>query len=204
VSSLREFHNLEKRPKLIGLTGNIGSGKSTAARFMEEQGIPCISSDQIVHDLYEQNQELKNFLLENFSSLDKKVIAKSIFGEEEEKKNKRKLLELKVHPLVEEKLQEWIMSHLGYPFLVNDVPLLFEAHLESRFDFIIFIQVDEEVQLQRLKKRNPLMSEAEIIARIKSQMPQEMKIPKADFIIPNNGSLEDLKIQIQETLEKLI
>lgn len=204
MSSLREFHNLEKRPKLIGLTGNIGSGKSTAARFIEELGIPCISSDQIVHDLYAQNEELKNFLIENFSSLDKKVIAQNIFGEEEEKKTKRKLLELKVHPLVEEKLQQWIVSHSNYPILVNDVPLLFEAHLESRFDSIIFIQVDEAIQLKRLRKRNPLMSETEIIARIKSQMPQEIKIAKANFIIPNNGSLQDFQVQIQETLEKLI
>jgi dephospho-CoA kinase len=85
--------DLAKKPYLIGLTGNIGSGKSTAARFFEEEGIPSISSDAIVHKLYNSDKDLQEFLIKEYGSLDRKVIAGQIFGEKEEQTAKRKLLE---------------------------------------------------------------------------------------------------------------
>ena len=101
--------DLAKKPYLIGLTGNIGSGKSTAARFFEEEGIPSISSDAIVHKLYNSDKDLQEFLIKEYGSLDRKVIAGQIFGEKEEQREKRRLLEEKVHPLVEKKLKEWVI-----------------------------------------------------------------------------------------------
>jgi dephospho-CoA kinase len=195
---------LAKKPHLIGLTGNIGSGKSTAARFFEEEGIPSISSDVIVHELYSSDKDLQEFLIKEYGSLERKVIAGQIFGEKEEQKAKRKLLEDKVHPLVEKKLKEWVIENANSPILVNDVPLLFEAHLEKRFDSIVFIQVDRNVQIERLKKRNPEMSEEEILNRINSQMSQEEKISKSDIVIPNNSSLQEFKTAILILIKNLI
>ena len=196
--------DLAKKPHLIGLTGNIGSGKSTAARFFEEEGIPSISSDAIVHKLYNSNKNLQEFLINKFGSLNRKIIGEQIFGEKEEQKIKRRLLEEKVHPLVEEKLKEWVKENANSPILVNDVPLLFEAHLEKRFDSIVFIQVDKSVQIKRLKKRNPEMSEEEILNRINSQMSQEEKISKSDIVISNNSSLQEFRAKILNVIQNLV
>ena len=196
--------DLAKKPYLIGLTGNIGSGNSTAARFFEEEGIPSISSDAIVHTLYNSDKDLQEFLIKEYGSLDRKVIAGQIFGEKEEQREKRRLLEEKVHPLVEKKLKEWVIENANSPILVNDVPLLFEAHLEKRFDSIVFIQVDKAVQIERLKKRNPEMSEDDILNRINSQMSQEEKISKSDIVISNNSSLQEFKAEILILIKKLI
>ena len=196
--------DLDKKPYLLGLTGNIGSGKSTAARFFEEEGIPSISSDAIVHELYNSNKNLQEFLISEFGSLNRKVIAEQIFGEKEEQKLKRKLLEEKIHPLVEKKLKEWVIENASSPILVNDVPLLFEAHLEKRFNSIIFIQVDKSVQIKRLKKRHPEMNEAEILNRINSQMSQEEKISKSDIVISNNSSLQEFRIKILNVIQNLV
>jgi dephospho-CoA kinase len=196
--------DLAKKPHLIGLTGNIGSGKSTAARFFEEEGIPSISSDAIVHKLYNSDKDLQEFLIKEYGSLDRKIIAGQIFGEKNEQKAKRKLLEDKVHPLVEEKLKKWVIENANSPILVNDVPLLFEAHLEKRFNSIVFIQVDRNVQIARLKKRNPEMSEEEILNRINSQMSQEEKISKSDIVISNNVSLQEFKDKILKVIQNLV
>ncbi len=196
--------DLAKKTYLIGLTGNIGSGKSTAARFFEEEGIPSISSDAIVHKLYNSDKDLQEFLIKEYGSLDRKVIAGQIFGEKEEQREKRRLLEEKVHPLVEKKLKEWVIENANSPILVNDVPLLFEAHLEKRFDSIVFIQVDKAVQIERLKKRNPEMSEDDILNRINSQISQEEKISKSDIVIPNNASLQEFKDKILKVIQNLV
>jgi dephospho-CoA kinase len=196
--------DLAKKPHLIGLTGNIGSGKSTAARFFEEEGIPSISSDAIVHKLYNSDKDLQEFLIKEYGSLDRKIIAGQIFGEKNEQKAKRKLLEDKVHPLVEKKLKEWVIENANSPILVNDVPLLFEAHLEKRFNSIVFIQVDKSVQIKRLKKRNPEMSEEDILNRINSQMSQEEKISKSDIVISNNSSLQEFKDKILKVIQNLV
>jgi dephospho-CoA kinase len=196
--------DLAKKPHLIGLTGNIGSGKSTAARFFEAEGIPSISSDAIVHKLYNSDKDLQEFLIKEYGSLDRKIIAGQIFGEKNEQKAKRKLLEDKVHPLVEEKLKKWVIENANSPILVNDVPLLFEAHLEKRFDSIVFIQVDRNVQIARLKKRNPEMSEEEILNRINSQMSQEEKISKSDIVISNNSSLQEFRAKILNVIQNLV
>ncbi|MCH2227141.1 MAG: dephospho-CoA kinase [Candidatus Caenarcaniphilales bacterium] len=187
-------------PMLIGLTGNIGSGKSTVAGIIKEMGIPCISSDEIVHELYAKDTELQKFLIDNFGSLDKKEIARQIFGKTEEKITKRKLLESEVHPKVEKYLKNWVQENKKHKLLVNDVPLLFEANLEARFSGIIFIEIDEKLQLSRIQKRNPEMSSDEIQNRINSQMPQKIKKNKSDYIILNNSTLTDLIQNVENTV----
>ena len=187
-------------PMLIGLTGNIGSGKSTVAGIIKEMGIPCISSDEIVHELYAKDTELQKFLIDKFGSLDKKEIARQIFGKTEEKITKRKLLESEVHPKVEKYLKNWVQENKKHKLLVNDVPLLFEANLEARFSGIIFIEIDEKLQLSRIQKRNPEMSSDEIQNRINSQMPQKIKKNKSDYIILNNSTLTDLIQNVENTV----
>ncbi len=87
----------------------------------------------------------------------------------------------------------------GKVTIKNDI-----ANLEKRFDSIVFIQVDKAVQIERLKKRNPEMSEDDILNRINSQMSQEEKISKSDIIISNNSSLQEFKAEILILIKKLI
>ena len=135
--------------------------------------------------------------------MDKKEIARQIFGKEAEKIEKRKLLESKVHPKVEEYLQNWVKENSKYEILVNDVPLLFEAKLEKRFDKILFIAINQEIQLSRIKLRDPEMSTEEILNRINSQMPQEHKKALSDYIIDNNSDLKYLKKEVQKVIKSL-
>lgn len=194
---------LAQRPILIGLTGGIGSGKSTVARIFEAEGVPTISSDEIVHKLYAENHELQNFLIKEFGTLKRKEIARLVFGNTKENKQRRILLESKIHPLVEEKLRDWIIENQAYPLLVNDVPLLFEAKLEKRFDYIIVVNADTETRLQRLMKRNSELSEIELMERINAQMPLAEKVKKANFVINNNSGIENLQKQISRLIQEI-
>ncbi|NQY79360.1 MAG: dephospho-CoA kinase [Candidatus Caenarcaniphilales bacterium] len=187
----------------VGLTGNIGSGKSTVANILQKEGVPVINSDEVVHKLYAEDEELKKFLIEEFGSLEKKEIAKQIFGKEPEKIAKRKLLESKVHPKVEEFLQKWVKDNSQYEILVNDVPLLFEANLQKRFKKIIFIAIDEGLQLSRIRKRNPEMSIKEIQNRINSQMYQNDKKALSDYIIYNNSDLKTLEKEVKKVVNSI-
>ena len=196
-------HETPKFHNLIGLTGNIGSGKSTVADIFRKEGIPVISSDEIVHTLYGQDQELQDFLVQEFGSTDKKIIARQIFGKEENKQKRRILLESKIHPKVEMYLHNWVQLHEDKPILVNDVPLLFEAKLEDRFQKIIVVGIKKDLQIARIQARNPEMSLEEIENRIDSQMSQEEKIARADYVIHNNSGLLNLAEEVKIIVKRI-
>jgi dephospho-CoA kinase len=188
---------------VIGLTGNIACGKSSAGKILSEMNIPILDSDAVVHKLYESNKQIQAKILEHFATLDRKKISQEIFGESIDAKEKRKILESIIHPAVDREFRNWIRENQQSPIIVNLVPLLFEANLQSRYDFITLIKTKEELQRKRLKERNPDLSDEEIDKRIKSQMSQEKKAEMADFIIENNGPIDDLEIQIEELVDRL-
>lgn len=188
---------------LVGLTGNIACGKSLVGELLKEHGIPVIDSDQIVHQLYEEDEELRKKILSGFGTLDRKQIGDEIFGDSEQAIKKRRLLESIIHPAVHEKLMHWIQENCDQPILVNLIPLLFEANLAARYDKVILVMADEEVQIARLAQRNPELSKNEIVKRIKSQIPQQEKAKKADYIIDNSGTIENTRQQLEKALQKL-
>jgi dephospho-CoA kinase len=192
-----------KTPLIIGLTGNIASGKSFVGDILREQGIPVIDSDDIVHELYASDSKVQAEILKIFGSLDRRQIAREVFGQDSEAAAKRRKLEAIVHPAVDQKLREWIAANANHPILVNLVPLLFEAALEHRYDKIVTIITDPVEQKLRLKKRNPELSEQEINKRLNSQMPQDLKAEKSDYVLKNNGSLESLRKQVKALLKNL-
>ncbi len=185
-------------PLVIGLTGNIACGKSAIGRFLMQRGIPVIDSDDIVHELYKQDEEMQKELLGIFKTLDRKLIAQQVFQDE----TLRKKLEQVIHPRVEREFQNWLKKHHDKSLVVNLVPLLFEAGLEARYDKIVCVLSPSSKQIQRLKLRRPDLSDEEIQARINSQMDQELKAKKSDFVIDNNGTLEDLEGKTDEFLLK--
>lgn len=186
---------------VIGLTGNIACGKSLAGKIFEKHGIPVIDSDDIVHSVYAEDKMVQDAVLKEFGSLDKKEIAKQIFGDDPEKKQKRKILESLIHPAVDKRLRTWIREHNDEKVLVNLVPLIFEANLEQRYNYVVTVCTDEGLQRERLRSRNPEMTEEEIERRIKSQMPQTLKAKKSHFVLYNNSSPEALEEQIIKLLQ---
>lgn len=172
----------------IAIVGNIASGKSAVEEILKSKGFSVYDSDKIAHKILENNQKVK----EIFGTTDRKVIGKIVFNNPE----KRKQLEDIVHPIVKEeilKIEEGFIS----------VPLLFEVGFESLFDKIIFVSAPESLRLERLMKRNNL-TEEEAMLRIKSQLPENEKIMKSDFVIKNTGSLENLVSEIEKVLSILI
>lgn len=188
---------------VIGLTGNIACGKSTVGKIFLDLNIPVLDSDDVVHKLYAEDKKVQNELMQEFGTLDKKEIAQMVFGDSDTHVQKRKSLEAIIHPAVDNAFRNWVKENQKEVFMVNLVPLLFEAGLEFRYDYIACVTTDEKNQLERLRKRNPEMPEQEALARIKSQMPQEQKRQKSNFEIKNSGNIEDLKIQVEDILDEL-
>lgn len=172
----------------IAIVGNIASGKSAVERILKDKGYPVFDTDKIAHTILENNQKIK----EIFGTTDRKVLGNIVFNNPD----KMKQLENIIHPLVKKeilKIEEGFIS----------VPLLFEAGYESLFDKIIFVSAPENVRLERLIKRNNLTKE-EAMLRIKSQLPEDEKILKSDFVINNSYDLDYLKKEINKTLSILI
>lgn len=193
----------------IGLTGNIGSGKSIVTSNLKKRGYIVIDADEIVSKIYLNDEFIKrmilNFgeeiLIKNESKLliDKKAISKIVFN------NRLKLIEL--NKIIEPYIYETIRLEKEYysqsqKILFFDIPLLFEKKMEEEFDYIILICCDEKTRLKRAADRDGKTTD-EIKKIDSNQMCQDSKIYKSDFIIDNNTSIENLNIQINEIIKKI-
>lgn len=193
--------------KLIGLTGGVGTGKSTVAKMLQDFGHMVIDADQFAREVIETGTFGFRAVVENFGPeiLEKGEISRPklreiIFKDSE----KRRLLERITHPLVQWRSLQEIQFHkaMGARTLVYDVPLLFEKGYKGRFQSIIVVACDPEEQLSRVRKRdNCTVEQARNI--IQSQMPLETKKANADFVIDNSGTLSNLKAQIAELAKKI-
>jgi dephospho-CoA kinase len=189
----------------IGLTGGIASGKSTVTRMIRELGIPVIDADQVARDVVKVGEEAYAQIVATFGrdilqangEIDRAKLGSIVFHNEQ----KRKKLNAIVHPAVRRRMmaekEAYVQS--GTKTVVLDIPLLFESELTHFIDKVIVVYVDDEVQLERLMKRNGFSKE-EALARIRSQMPLREKVKKADAVINNNGTVEETKQQLLKIL----
>ncbi|KXZ13668.1 dephospho-CoA kinase [Bacillus nakamurai] len=191
---------------VIGLTGGIASGKSTVARMLIDKGITVIDADIIAKQAVEKGMPAyrqiieafgKEILLEN-GELDRRKLGSIVFTNEQ----KRLMLNNIVHPAVRAEMMkqrdEAVSRH--EPFVVLDIPLLYESELEYLVDKVIVVTVTKETQLKRLMERNSL-TEEEALSRITSQMPLADKTKRADNVIDNSGSVEKTKQQLDDILK---
>jgi dephospho-CoA kinase len=186
----------------IGLTGGIAAGKSEALATFERLGAETISSDAVVHELLDI-EPLLGRLKERWGDgiapegrVDRTKVGEIVFADPEQ----LKWLEAQIHPLVGERIGGWLAS-LGdaVAVAVVEVPLLFESEMESVFDTTVAVITSDEVRRERAEARgHALVGERE--AR---QLAQEEKAARAEHVIENDGSLEDLERRLSALLAKL-
>lgn len=194
--------------KVFGLTGSIASGKSTVSNFLKECNIPIVDADIIAKEVVEKGQPAYKKIIEAFGpdivlqngEINRPLLGSIIFNDKE----KRLQLNSIVHPEVRRVMLEQTNTYLanGEPIVIMDIPLLYEGNLVHLVEKVIVVTVNEETQLSRLMNRNHLTRE-EAVSRISSQIPVKEKEEKADFVIDNNGNLEDTKQQVMDLLKKI-
>ena len=171
----------------IGLTGGIGSGKTTVAKIFELLKVPVYYADAASKRLYHTNQELKSTLKEHFGDdvykndqLDRARLAALVFNDVK----KLTLLNSLVHPLTIQDAQDW-MNVQTTPYVIKEAALLFESGSNVGLDYIIGVDSPVEVRIQRVMDRDNL-SRDEVLARIDKQIGEEDKMKLCDFIITNS------------------
>ena len=192
------------QPFVAGITGGIGSGKSTAAKFFEELGIPVYNSDTRAKTIQNENSEGKVKSIAAFgeeayneNGLNKPFISKQVFQNNE----KLKLLNSIVHPAVFQDFENWKKAQKS-DIVMKEAAILIESGSYKDCDVVISVVVDIETRIARTIERDGLSRE-EILARINNQISDEERIAKSDFIIDNNGDLAHLKNEVEETFIKI-
>lgn len=192
----------------IGLTGGIGSGKSTVAQWFENQGVPVIDADKTVHRLLQSDPDTISKLIHTFGpeivgetgKIERSRLGKLVFADEEA----RKRLEGIVHPRVIESMHHArdVFRDSGSKVCVWDVPLLFETGFEQYVDQVWVIWAPRDIQIQRVLSRDKLgLSEVE--SRIAAQGLLEDKCDRADVVIDNSGNIQETINQLTEAWKKI-
>ena len=187
---------------VIGLTGGIGCGKSTAAGFFKSHGFVVIDSDELAHQALNESQTLAQLksrwglaCMQSDGTADREWIGKKVFSNPAEKS----FLESVIHPRIAALRQEAMAdSSKSY---VLEIPLLFELGLTQGLAATVCVASSDEVRLQRLELRG--LSRTDAQKRINSQMPISEKVKKSNYVIWNDGSLEFLKAEVDNCAQRL-
>lgn len=171
----------------IGLTGGIGSGKSTVAKIFNTLGIPIFDADTAAKNIMQNNAKVKAQLINAFGreifaqdSLNKKYLAEIVFKDN----SKLKLLNSITHPATIEAARNWIDKQSA-PYIIKEAALLFEAKSASDLDFIIGVESPLKLRIQRAMQRSNISKEA-VMQRIEKQMDNDKKMQLCDFVIVND------------------
>jgi dephospho-CoA kinase len=190
----------------VGLTGGVGSGKSTVSRLLAEHGAVIIDADAIAREVVEPGTSGFDAVVAAFGQsivgldgkLDRPALATIVFGDEE----RRVQLNAIVHPLVGQRTVELAAAAPADAVVVYDIPLLVENNLAAGFEFVIVVEAVVEARLARLQARG--MAETDARERMAAQASDEQRREVADAVIDNNGSPDDLKTRVDEVWEQLI
>jgi dephospho-CoA kinase len=189
----------------VGLTGGIGSGKTTVSNFFLDYGIPVYNSDSQGKTLMNTNLELKNEIVSLFGKsvydngiLNTNLLSSIVF------KDSKKIEQLNnlVHPKVADNFNQWIGKNNNQPILVKEAAILIESRAYLNMDKIILVVSEKSTRINRVSKRDNSDLES-IEKRIKLQLTDNEKIKHADYIIENNSSLEHLKLEVIKVIKKL-
>lgn len=188
---------------LIGLTGGIGSGKSTVSALLAEKGAVIIDADAITRELQQPGRPVFDAIVERFGkevldddgALDRPRLAGIVFADEQAKKD----LEQIVHPAVGAEMLERMAAEAETDHVVvYDVPLLVEAARRAmQFKGVVVVDIDPEIAIRRVVEQRG-MAEADVRARIANQASREERLAVADKVIDNSGTRDDLRRQVDE------
>ncbi len=180
----------------IGITGSIGAGKSSVSKFLTAKGYEVLNADIIAKELLQSDQTVKEKIIKEFgqrsyknNNVDRKYLAEKAFSSE------ASVLKINsiVHPALIKKISSLSNEYLKSENLVfTEAALIYEAEMEDVFDYVLLVTSSEGKRLNR-KMKSENYSEEEFFRRDRNQIPDEEKKKRADFILENNGSLEDLK-----------
>jgi dephospho-CoA kinase len=185
---------------LVGLTGGIGSGKSTVAHLLERRGAVVFDADALAREAVEPGTPGHDAVVERFGAnvlapggeLDREALASIVFADPAARRD----LEAIVHPEVRRLFAEGCVAYRDTDrVVVFSAPLLVETGMHTAFEILVLVSVPVEVQIERLL-RDRAMSEEQVRARIEAQAPLEEKAAVADIIVDNEGNLEDLEAQV--------
>ena len=188
--------------RFVGLTGGIGAGKSEALAAFERLGAAALSTDRVAHDLLEDD-EVRAALVDRWGAeiapdgrVDREKVSEIVFNDREE----LAWLEGVTHPRVGAHVLEWRRSlDPGVPVAVVEVPLLFEAAMEDAFDETVAVVADDALRDNRLRERG----QGGLGGREERQLEQAEKERRADHVIRNDASLEELESEVRKLIEEL-
>ena len=189
----------------VGLTGGIGAGKSTVADLFAKLGAIVIRADELSRQVIEVNSSGFNQVITRFGkeilkkdgSIDRAKLAKIVFKDA----NALKDLEKIIHPLVRNKTNELIEQQNPEAIIVNEVPLLLEKNMEKLYDFLVIVISSEKNRTKRLLDKG--LSKEQIRDRMNHQVDDETRKTKADFLVVNDGNLEQLEKDVNKIWQSL-
>ena len=189
----------------VGLTGGIGAGKSTVADLFSQKGAVVIRSDELARQVIEPQtpgfeQVVARFGKEFVNSegyIDRAKLAQVVFHDDAALKD----LENIIHPLVRNKTNQIIEQQTAETIIVNEIPLLLEKKMESLFDFLVIVISSEKTRLERLTQRG--LKKDQVIARMAKQVCDEDRKAAADFLIVNDGNLDQLEADVEKIWQTL-
>lgn len=193
---------------LVGLTGNIGSGKSTVARLLSERGATLIDSDVLARRAVDPGSAALDSIIKRWGTdvlnpdgtLDRAVLRQRVFVDHDELEALNEIVHPEVRRLRDRLAGEALAR--GDRLVVCDIPLLFEKGMAGDFDCIVLVDAPRPVRLERLV-RDRRLRETEAMEMIAAQMPAELKRARADFVVENTGTLSDLERRVDEVWGEL-
>jgi len=194
----------------VGLTGGLGSGKSTASKFFNSLGAFILDADNAAKKLIESSKKVKNELIKEFgtdimdanSNVDKKKLARIAFQDEDHQQRLNYVVHPHIHNAIDKSFNE-ILDQNNHKLFIVDAALIYESGYDAHLDYVIVVTAQLKHRMERALNRNTLTRE-EILKRIEFQWPEEDKTSLADFVIHNDGTEAELNDQIVELFKKLV
>ncbi|WP_124640707.1 dephospho-CoA kinase [Amniculibacterium aquaticum] len=191
--------------KIIGITGGIGSGKSTVAHFITEKGFPVYNSDYWAKELVNLDSKLKEKIIQllgnssydNLGNYNRKWVSEQVFGNDELLKKLNQI----IHPAVAEHFENWVKAQKS-EWVFKESALLYELGIYKNCYQTILVTADDNIRIKRVMNRDQ-KTYREVEAVLQKQMPEKDKIKLADHIIYNNSTLDEVEKETLRLLEKI-
>jgi len=195
--------------EVYGLTGGIGTGKSAVAELLEQYGVPVVSADELSRIVVARGSDGLQTVVDTFGpevldekgELDRRRMATIVFQDPAQ----RQKLEAILHPKIRERYEQVLdaLEKAGHGVAVYEVPLLFEKNLQGDMKAVILVTANEATRIARVRARDDV-TEAEVRARMAAQLPEDQKRKRADYVIVNDGSFDELRREVEFMIARFL